>query len=60
MKISKKFKDVKKLHPDCEFVDKYGRQFKNIGLHLSLYRGGNWITLSWFGYDYPEKVWRIK
>ena len=41
MKISKRLKEVKRLHPDCEFVDKWGRQFKNIGLHLSLYRGGN-------------------
>lgn len=60
MKISKKTKSVDKYHKDCEFVDKYGRQFKNIGLHLYLYRGGEFFPVSWFSPDHPEKIWRIK
>lgn len=28
MKISKKFKCIKKEYKDCELVDKWGRQFK--------------------------------
>lgn len=60
MKVSKKHKRVKKLHKDCEFVDKWGRQFKSCGLHLMLYRSGNYTPLSWFSDEYPKKVWRIQ
>ena len=60
MKVSKKLKEVKRMHQDSQFVDKCGRQFKQIGLHLHLYKGGHWIPLSCFSSEYPEKVWRIK
>jgi len=60
MKVSKKTKKVKRLHKDAEFVDKWGRQYKSFGLLLYLYRGGNWIILSWFDSDYPDKLWRIE
>ena len=60
MKLSKKFKYIKKEHTDCELVDKWGRQFKKSGLHLYLYRGGIYTPVSWFSTDYPEKLWRIK
>lgn len=59
MKISKKTKNVKKNHPDCEFVCKYGQQYKRVGLHFYLYRSGTWCPISWFSDQLPKKLWKI-
>ena len=59
MKISKKLKKVDKLNKESEFVDKWGRQYKRMGLHFCFYRGGHWIPISWFSSDYSDKLWRI-
>lgn len=60
MKISKKLKKIEKLNKKSEFVDKWGRQYKRLGLHFCFYRGGHWMPISWFSPDYPDKLWRIR
>lgn len=60
MKISKKLKKVKRLHKNCHFVDKWGRQYSIPDIRIILYRAGNWVDVTFSQIERPEKLWRIQ